>query len=197
MIDARRVQITTQPVEEPVTLDEAKEQLHITHNDEDAYIGGLIAAARIHCEQVARRSFVTRTYTAILDGWPYMTRFELPYPPLLGVTSIKYTDQNGVQATFAASNYWVDGHSQPGRVAIKSTASYPSVTLKEINAVEIAYTAGYGLALDVPDIYKAAVRLMLAHLYENREAVTVAQGISVMTTPLGLDTLLLTDRGGW
>src|SRR4030095_2179567 len=197
MIDTRRIEVTTQPVEEPVTLDEAKEQLHITHDDEDLYIEGLIVAARIHCEQVARRSFVTRTYTAFLDGWPYMTRFELPYPPLLSVTSIKYTDAAGVQSTFPASNYLVDTHSQPGRIAIKSSASYPSVKLQDINAVEIAYTAGYGLALNVPDIYKAAVKLMLAHLYENREAVTVAQGISVMTTPLGLDTLLLTDRGGW
>ena len=197
MIDARRVQITIPPVEEPITLDEAKEQLHILHDDEDAFIGSLIAAARIHCEQVARRAFVTRTYTAMLDCWPYMTRFELPYPPLIAVTSIKYTDIDGNQATFAAGNYLVDAHSQPGRVAIKSNASYPTVTLQEVNAVEIAYTAGYGLATEVPDIYKAAVKLMMAHLYENREAVTVAQGISVMTTPLGLDTLLLTDRGGW
>jgi len=197
MIDARRVQITTQPAEEPITLDEAKEQLHILHDDEDGFIHSLMIAARIHCEQVARRSFVTRTYTAMLDCWPYMTRFEVPYPPLLGVTSIKYTDNAGNQATYAASNYLVDTHSQPGRIVIKASASYPSVTLQEVNAVEIAYTAGYGESLHVPATYKAAVKLMLAHLYENREAVTVAQGISVMTTPLGLDTLLLTDRGGW
>lgn len=197
MIDSRRVQITTAPAVEPITLDEAKEQLHITHDDEDAFISSLIVTARIHCEQVARRSFVTRTYTARLDCWPYMTRFELPFPPLLAVTSIKYTDQSGVQATFAATNYIVDAHSQPGRIALKSSASYPSVTLQEINAIEIVYTAGYGLAVAVPDVYKAAIKLMLAHLYENREAVTIAQGVSIQTTPLGLDTLLLTDRGSW
>jgi uncharacterized phiE125 gp8 family phage protein len=197
MIDARRVQITTPPVEEPVTLNEAKEQLHILHDDEDTYIYGLLVAARIHCEQIARRSFVTRTYTAVLDCWPYMTRFELPYPPLVGVTSITYTDDMGVRATFDPANYLVDSYSQPGRIALKANATYPSVTLQEINAVEIAYTAGYGLAFDVPDTYKAAIRLLVGHWYENREAVTVAQGISIMTTPLGVDTLLLADRGGW
>jgi uncharacterized phiE125 gp8 family phage protein len=197
MIDTRRVQITTQPDEEPVSLIEAKEHLHITHDEEDAYISGLIVAARVYAEMVSRRAYVTRTYTAVLDRWPYWTRIELPYPPLMAVTEFAYTDDQDVRTVWESNNYWVDAHSEPGRIALRSTATWPSVTLKEINAIEIIYTAGYGLASDVPDTYKAAVKLMIGHLYENREAVTTAQGISVVVTPLGLDALLLTDRGGW
>jgi uncharacterized phiE125 gp8 family phage protein len=196
MIDARRVKITTQPTSEPVSLEEAKEQLHITHNDEDSFIDGLIVAARIHCEDVARRAFVTRSYTAFLDKWPSWV-FELPYPPMLGVTSIKYYDDlGGAAVTFSASNYIVDAHSEPGRVALKSTADWPSPTLREINGVEIIYTAGYGDAEDVPQNYKAAIKLYIGSLYENRESLTTAQGISVIPNP-DFDRLLLTDRGGW
>lgn len=197
VIDARRVKITTQPIAEPVSLNEAKEQLHIIHNYEDTYIDGLIVAARNYCEQVSRRAFVMRTYSAMLDCWPYWTRFELPYPPLVSVEEINYTNDQGVTAEYDAANYIVDAHSEPGRIALKSTATWPSVTLQEINGVEIVYTAGYGDVEDVPETYKAAIKLLVAHLYENREAVTTAQGISVVTTPLGLDALLLTDRGGW
>lgn len=197
MIDPRRIKVTTQPTTEPVTLAEAKEQLHIDHDDEDSYVDALIVAARIYCEAITQRSLVTRTYTAYLDCWPG-TIIELPFPPLATVTSIKYYDDAGsAAATVSSANYIVDTNSEPGRVALKSSAAWPTVNLREINGVEIIYTAGYGNAAAVPDIYKAAIKLLIGHLYENREAVTVAQGISVTTTPLGLDVLLLMDRGGW
>lgn len=197
MIDARRVKITTQPANEPVSLEEAKEYCRIDHDDEDSLIDGLIVAARTYCEGIAQRSFVTKTYTAYLDCWPYMTRFELPYPPLLTVTSIKYYDDvDSAAATFSSSNYQVDAHSEPGRIALKSSATWPSVSLRELNGVEIIYTAGYGDAEDVPDTYKAAIKLYVGDLYENREAMTVGQGYVVIPNP-DFDRLLLTDRGGW
>lgn len=197
MIDPRRIKITTQPVTEPVSVAEAKEQLHIDHDDEDAYVDALIVAARSYCEMVTQRSFVTRTYTAYMDCWP-AAKFTLPFPPLASVTSIKYYDDAGSPAaTVSSSDYIVDAHSEPGRVALKSSAAWPTVNLREMNGVEVIYTAGYGNAGAVPDLYKAAIKLLIGHLYENREAVTTAQGISVVTTPLGLEALLLADRGGW
>lgn len=198
-IDARRVKITTAPAIEPVTTAEAKLHLRVDHTTDDTLIDRLIETARIQCEDVARRAFITRTFTAYLDHWPNMTRFELPFPPLLTVTSIKYYDDLGsAAATFASSNYQVDAHSEPGRISLKANATWPSVTLRDLNGVEIIYTAGYGpAATDVPDRYKAAVLLLVAHLYEHRESVVVEQGVSLMALPMGIMDLLMTDRGGW
>ena len=193
-LDPRRIKITTQPTSEPITLDEAKEHLHIVHSNEDVFITGLIMAARIHCENIARRAFVTRSYTAYSDCWPRYV-FELPYPPLVSVTSIKYYDDEGsAAATFSSSNYYVDTNSEPGRVALINNADWPDVTLREINGVEIIYVAGYSDADDVPETYKAAIKLVLADLYENREGLTVGQGLTPIVNKR-VEDLLLIDRG--
>lgn len=197
IIDPRRVRVTTAATVEPVTATEAKLHCRIDHATEDTLIDRLIEVARQQCEDIAQRAFITRTYTAYLDRWPGAW-FELPYPPLIAVTSIKYYDDAGSAAvTYASSNYQVDAHSEPGRVALKTNLSWPSVTLRDLNGVEIIYTAGYGAAADVPDRYKAAMLLMIGHLYEHRESVLVEQGVSVTQLPQGVYDLLFMDRGGW
>lgn len=193
-IDARRVKITTAPATEPVSETEAKLHCRVDHSTEDAIFTRLIETARRQCEAISGRAFITRTYTLYLDRWPGHC-FELPYPPLATVTSIKYYDDAGsAAATVSSSNYLVDTNSEPGRVALKSGIDWPSVTLRPINGVEIIYTAGYGAAADVPDQYKQAMLLLIGHLYENRESVVVQQGVSLVQVPQAVEWLLQTDR---
>lgn len=194
-IDARRIKVTTAPASEPVTASEAKLHCRVDHSTEDAIFTRLIEVARNQCEAISGRAFITRTYTAYLDRWPRHC-FELPYPPLATISSIKYYDDAGSAAvTVASSNYIVDANSEPGRVAFVSGYSLPSVTLREINGVEIIYTAGYGATADsVPDQYKQAMLLLIGHLYENRESVVIQQGVGLVQVPQAVEWLLLTDR---
>lgn len=193
-IDPRRIKITTAPATEPVTETEAKLHCRVDHSTEDAIFTRLIEVARIQCENISGRAFVTRTYTAMLDRWPGSC-FELPYPPLASISSIKYYDDAGsAAATFNSANYYVDTNSEPGRVALISGADWPSTTLRDINGVEIIYTAGYGNAAAVPDQYKQAMLLLIGHLYENRESVVVQQGVSMAQVPQAVEWLLMTDR---
>lgn len=193
-LDPRRIKITTAPTSEPVSVAEAKLHCRVDHSTEDDLFTRLIETARIQCEDISGRAFITRTLTAYLDYWPDYI-FELPYPPLATIESIKYYDDaGGAAATFASSNYQVDTTSEPGRVVLKSTANWPSTTLRDINGVEIIYTAGYGVAADVPDRYKQAMLLLIGHLYENRESVVVQQGVSLVQVPQAVEYLLLTDR---
>lgn len=198
-IDPRRVKITTAPTIEPVTLAEAKLHCRVDDSSEDAKFTDWIQQARMQCEEIAQRSFITRTYTAYLDYWPYWTRFELPYPPLISLTSVKYYDRDGNAAvTFDPANYFVDTHSEPGRFALKWNSAWPGASLRELNGVEIIYTAGYGaLATAVPTRYKEAMLLLIGHLYEHRESVIIDQGISVQVLPQGLYDMLYMDAGGF
>lgn len=193
-IDPRRIKITTAPATEPVTESEAKLHCRVDHSTEDAIFTRLIEVARNQCEAISGRAFVTRTYTAMLDRWPESV-FELPYPPLASISSIKYYDDAGsAAATVNSANYYVDTNSEPGRVALVSGADWPSTTLRDINGVEIIYTAGYGNAAAVPDQYKQAMLLLIGHLYENRESVVVQQGVSMAQVPQAVEWLLMTDR---
>lgn len=166
--------LVTGPTTEPVTVGEAKSHLRVDTTDDDAYILGLIKAAREKLEHDMRRAFVRQTWDLFLDCFPDV--ITMPLPPLLSVTSVKYLDTAGVEQTLATSEYVVDINSQPGRIVTAFGKSWPS-TRDTINAVTVRFPAGYGLAVDtaeqsaqkVPEGIRHAIKFLVAHWHENRE----------------------------
>ena len=59
--------ITTPPAAEPLTLEEAKAHLRITHDADDDAINALISAAREMCESYTGLALITRGYSLYLD----------------------------------------------------------------------------------------------------------------------------------
>lgn len=172
--------LNTGPTIEPVSLADMKHHLRVDITDDDAYISGLITAVRTNLERQYDTAFINQTWDWYLDDFP-ASEFRLPLFPLSSVTSIKYTDEDDSESTFSSDNYVVDNYSRPGRVTLKSTASWPSVTLKESNAVKVTFVAGYGATeSSVPEPIRQAIKLLTADLYENRESLLVAQGVTVM-----------------
>jgi uncharacterized phiE125 gp8 family phage protein len=183
------VRVTLEPQSEPVTLDEAKSQCRLQSGEDDALVESLIIAARRQVEKWEWRSHVTQTVTLKLDRFPCGPIY-LPRPPLQSVTSIVYVDSNGDAQTLAPSAYTVDSHSEPGRIVPAYGEVWP-VTQAVPNAVTVVYIAGYGGAAQVPAETRAAIRLLVGHLHENREAVVEsARGDGLQEIPLGVDALL-------
>lgn len=181
-----KLQPITAPTVEPVSLAEAKFHMRIDHTTEDVYIQGLISAARQELENITRRAFISQTWDLYLDAFPAGDVMELPLPPLISVTSIKYYDTAGVESTFASASYQLDTASAPARIALADGYSWPSTSLRTINGVAIRFVAGYGsLGSDVPPTLRQAVLLLTAHLYENREATSN----NIYLLPLGIDAL--------
>jgi uncharacterized phiE125 gp8 family phage protein len=193
-VKAYNVKEFTAPTTEPISEAEAKLHCRVDHTTEDAIFTRLIPLARRQCEQISKWAFVTRTYKAKLDRWPWGNEIKLLYPPLQSVTSIVYIDEDDGSNTFASSNYVVDIHSTPGRIVLKEDADWPSENLQVGGAITITYVAGFGNAASVPDQYKQAMLLLIGHLYENRESVSVQQGIGLVQIPQAVEWLLLTDR---
>lgn len=181
------VTLITGPAVEPVTLAQAKLHLRVDMPEDDTLIEGLIIAARQWVEQYCRRALVSQTWELHLDSWPSGAVY-LPWPPLVSVTSIKGTDEAGVETTVSASNYQADTFSVPGRVTLKSTGTWPATTLRP-GGCAVRYVAGYGAAADVPQVFKQAILLLVGHLYENREDV-IATGVTAAAVPMGAKTLL-------
>lgn len=191
------LQVVTAAAVSSVSLLEAKNHLRVDISDDDSYIVNLVQLATGTVELQARRAFVNRTYDYFLDAWPSSV-ISLLNPPLVSVTGVYYTDQDGSEVEFDSANYHVDTYREPGRVVLKSTASWPSTQLADINGVRVRFVAGYGAtSAVVPEYYRQAILLLVGHYYENREAVTVAQGLTVGELPLGVRNLILVDRGGW
>ena len=183
MIEKWRV--TDEPDVEPVTLDDMKLHLRVECTADDTLITALIVAARQWCEDYEHRAYITQTITAKLDCLP--RRMILPKPRLQEVSSVKYIDTGGDEQTLSSDLYDVDTYREPGQIVRGYNDTYPD-TLDVVNAVEVIYVAGYGDAsTDVPSKAIAAIKLLCAHLYENRIAVT---DMTMEEIPLGVKNLL-------
>lgn len=165
--------LVTPPTEEPVTLAEIKDHLRVSGTAEDSLLTLYAQMAREAVEEECWRALMAQTWDLYLDAWPADGVIWLPRPPLQSVTHIKYTDEDGVQATFAATEYGVDTATEPGRVVLGPDADWPSVTLTNVNAIVVRFVAGYADASAVPAMAKAAILLQLGEIYANREAVIV------------------------
>jgi uncharacterized phiE125 gp8 family phage protein len=162
------LQLITPPAVEPVTLLDARLHLKLDTSDDDALIARLITAARARAEWHTGRALNTQGWILWLDCWPQCGVIEIPLPPLQNIGSVTvYAPDDGASVLDPAT-YQVDAASAPARLTLRSAVSPPS-NLRAINAVAVAFTAGYGDdADDVPAGFRAAVLELIAFLYEHR-----------------------------
>jgi len=206
------LKLISPPAVKAVTLTEAKKHLRVTHTDDDIIINALIDAAIGKVEGWTGRALVDQTWDLVLDEFPgsnsscfVQTRcfnsqsalaIQIPKPPLIGITQIAYDDANGDEQIMDPADYFVDDASEPGWVVPAGITSWPA-TIVAINSVRVRFRAGY-LFPDspptnaVPEDIKAAVKLILADLYEYRES-QVAGTIS-SALPYGVENILRRHR---
>lgn len=197
--------VITPSAHEPVSLDDAKLHCRVTGTAEDDLISAMIAAARKRVEDISWRTIMPATLSLTLDNWPAGDTIELPYPPLQHVDYVQYTVRDGTVKTLSANDYVVDKSSTPGRIVLKSDSTWPGDDLLEAGAIVISYLAGISNTVStnqnahliralVSPTHRAAILLIVGHLYENREAVVAGAGLSSFELPMGVDILLQPDR---
>lgn len=161
------LKLITAPLEHPVTLAEARQHLRVTATAEDALILSLIYAAVEHAETFTRRRFITQTWDLVLDCFPWF-EIEIPNAPLQSVSSVSYVDTAGNTQVMNVADYQVDVKGNPGRISPAYGKVWPT-SRTQMNAVEIRFVCGYGLAAVVPYPIKAALLLLIQH-FEQRDA---------------------------
>jgi uncharacterized phiE125 gp8 family phage protein len=149
-------------------VDIIKEQ---PYSAEDSLLSALIVAAREYCEAFQNRAYIPQTWEYWMDDFPCGDEIRIPYPPLQSVTGVYYYDTDNTSATMTASDYFVDSKSQPGRVVLAYSKTWPTTTLRPANGVYVEFVAGYGDdASDVPQMVRNAMLLLIGYWHENREA---------------------------
>jgi len=184
--------LTVAPAVEPLTLDEARDHLRITHHDDDEDLQRFIMpAARSWCEVYTCRAFLLQTYTLTLSGFgpgPIV----LPKPPLSSVTSITYLDETGASQTWSSALYQVVAPSGPYAQHASIEPAFGEVypTTRGIrDDVTITYVAGYGATrLTVPEALRQGVRIVCEDYYSQRSSQTV--GTSVITNLRAAESVL-------
>lgn len=180
---------------------------------EDPIITAYLAAAASMAESYLRRTLSTKQYMLTLDYLPgssfnrmngYRQNYgqygnfwesgKLPKPPLISVDSITYHSTTTGQITIPPSSYTYTTGT-PGRFGpvFGQVFSGLGLSVGQIGAVQITYTAGYGLPdpttgliANLPPNITAGLLLLFGHLYRNREASTEG---SMSELPLGVKQL--------
>lgn len=142
--------------------------------DEDLLLMNLLGAAVTDFEAHTGRVLVSSTWDYYVDTFPNSeAAIMIPAGPVTALTSVKYIDSAEATTTVSGSLYYLDPASVQGRVMLKYNQSWPTATLRPSSGVVVRYVAGYASAAVVPPSIKAALLLMIDHLYTNRSSVIV------------------------
>lgn len=103
----------------------------------------------------------------------------IPFGSLTTVTTVKYYNLEGTLTTLTESDYyWVVTTTDPGRIVRKYDATYPELQYGRPDAIEIAFTAGYGAtSAAIPDEIKHAMKLLIGNYYEQRSDIVVSDRV--------------------
>lgn len=163
-----------------VSTADAKAHLNVMHTTDDDLIAGFVSVAQQHLEGedglggVLGRAIVRHTLDLALPSFPASRVIELPQPPLVSVTHVKYLDIDGVEQTVSSASYSVHADRSGGYIKLKPDASWPSTESDVDDAVRVRFVCGYEA---VPAPLKSALLLHVGHLYLNREATGAASAV--------------------
>ncbi len=158
----------TEPADEPITLDEAKQALRIEDDDEDTRIWGIIRAARMFAEDYLSLRIMSQVVEQSFDQWP-ATQFSLGVWPIISVDTVKYEDTSSPVATqtlTADTDYYADTTIIEGR--LRTITGWPSVAVKP-QAIKVRMTVGYADQDSVPDQIKEGIKAYCAYIYDADE----------------------------
>lgn len=169
--------LLTPPAVEPLTLDEAKAYLRVEHADEDEGIAALIAAARLNVEALTRRALIAQTWRLTRDAWPENGRIPVRPAPLQALTAARVYDLNNVAHALDLQAFVPD----PAASAINVLPWSIAQPERPLSGIELDVICGYGDdALAVPEALRQAIRILVAHWYENRGLVPGATSIAAL-----------------
>lgn len=193
--------LVTAPTLEPLTLAEAKAHLRVEVPDDDALIATLILVAREWVEGQTHRALMTQTWDFLFDyDWPMRAGrvcLRLPLAPVQSIVSVTYVDEGGVTRTLSASPtlYRLTHGAEQPRVVPAYDAVWPCVR-DDGEVITVRAVCGYGAGQgDVPQPLRLAMRILIGHWYENREALII--GTIVAEAPLAVESLIAPYRRGF
>lgn len=188
------LRLVTAPTADVVTLAQAKLHLRVDHDDDDAVIAGLIAAAVARLDGrdgILGRALASQTWDYCLPEFPTEEQgaIALPLPPTVSVASVKYLDTTGAEQTVSSSDYVVAEGGYGGAIVLPLAYAWSIATAIRPDAVRVRFTAGYA---SVPKPIVQAVLLMVGDWYEQRGNALV--GVSAAVMPIAVDALIAPYR---
>lgn len=162
--------LVTPPISAPVTLQEAKAHLRVTHDDDDTEIYSMIEAATGYLDGmtgILGRAIMPQVWRESFGGFGCKLRLSLA--PVASIVSLTYLDTDGNEQTVPAAQYELAQLAIGPEVLLRAAFSWPGVSYDQSGPVRVTYTAGYPSRETVPQNLKRAILLHVGTMYEYRE----------------------------
>jgi uncharacterized phiE125 gp8 family phage protein len=183
--------LLTGPAVEPVTLAEAKAHLRVEHDAEDDEIAALIAGARINVEAQTRRALITQVWRLTRDVWPVDGRILVFPSPLRELVAARVVMRDGGEHSIDVGLFTADQAAAPAILAF-NPGTMP-ISDRPAAGIELDVEVGHGDApADVPQPLRQAIKILVAHWYENRGLLAVGREANVL--PLTVHALIAPYR---
>ena len=154
-----------------VSLADCKLDLRVDTTAEDDLITSYINAASKLCSEISGRKLINETIKYSISC--ASSSVKLPFTPVSSITEIQYYDADDVSQTLTVSDFYLYNFDQETIITPKTNVVWPTVFSRR-DAINITFITGYGAAdTDLPDTISKAIRLLVAHWFENRTAVLV------------------------
>lgn len=159
----------TQPTVEPVTLEQAKEQLRCDGDDENDYITSLISVARDYIETYTGQYFSEATFALFFDNFPASDfPMDIQIPGVDSIDSVTYLDTDQANQTIS-TGITLDGE----RRQMRYNSTWPTAI-----SVRIEVTAGVDNSSSpafIPYAIQQAILLTITDLHNTRATLTSMQ----------------------
>lgn len=205
------LQPTTHPATSIVSVAEQKSHMRVQGRDAvDEDVLAYLLFAEEYITSLTNHCFQVRGYRYTIDrppaqyGYRYVyamgfraNSIELPYGPLVSVTSVSYKTTDVATNTYVntlidPATYQVSANQVPGRVMPRNGAYWPFGSVFALEGMTVDFVAGYNSS-PPPAMARMAIKLLAAYMYETREPLINANVVGDVPVTLGhlIDNLKL------
>lgn len=158
----------TYPTATIITLQEAKDHLRVTDNNQDAVIFDCIKGATSLIESYTGQLLQSSTYCAYLDEKEVVaySTLEIWKYPITAISSVKYLNTSGTETTLDSATYSTDITDCPTRIYLTST---PTTQADKLNVWRVYFTAGHTNRDYIAAELINWVKIFTAFFYQTRQ----------------------------
>ncbi len=167
-----------------ISTSDLKDHLRVTSNDEDSLINSYRTAACQFVENYCNTRLTSQSVYFYAQAFGAIGEFQIG--PVISVSAVEYkTSKTGSYIILDSANYYVERARVPALIKFMTA---PSTDGDALAPIRVTATCGYATT---PEPLVHAVRLLVAHYFENRQAAEVG---NIKEIPLGIKSLLNTYR---
>lgn len=161
-------------------LDASKQQLNLSHGQDDSYIVGVVQSAISYFERVTSHYLRKQQRTTTFNG--ISRQVQVPAVPWVSLDKVEVNDE-GTLKEVPTTQFFVE------QGTLNVVTSKTDTDLPHGDTMKVTYTAGYNGPADIPHGPVHAIKMIVADLYEHRTSTPIT-GQTLEDAPFDADRLV-------